>query len=986
MKKGIAWLLIAALAFANLTSCASQQGGQQGETASLPDYNIYATPEGEEPGYISQYREMEASLLEDADLVFSPEEYMRSSESSEAVLLPEADSHGYGKSVLFIPPSSEVTVEIQLPQGGGYHIGLDYFIPENSLQNLALDITINGEIPFKEAHTLELPAVWMDEETGPRFDEYQNEIYPIPVRVFRWQNALLNLPLYQLETPLVFAMQEGANTITIRTNNVPVLLGDIQLKGRQVVASCNDYRQSLKGRPEGADFLTVEGEDYLEKSESYIRAARSRDVDFEPYDYARNLINSLDAATWKNASERVTYQFPVESGGVYYITLKYRQDDKTNMPVFKNIYVDGELLFDGLSQYSFSYAPQNVNHTLSNEGEPIGFYLEPGEHTLTLESTASPYFTTYETLLQIIEQMNQIGLEVRLITGNKSDLNRDWQIDKYLPDIRERLTNLADDIDLCYQVISQIAGLSQLTTISDLKSAFSQIRRYLEDLDYFVNNINHFSQGDGALTDYVANVLPLLLEQPMQIDRIYIHNSSAELPVPSKGFGVKLVEQAKILATSYMTSADTNLKTEKDKVNVWANMSVAHIEILRQQIATYYGTDQVNISAMPDESKLLLSVTSGTAPDAAIGVTLTRPFDFALRGAAYNLRNFDDFAEATQGFTDEMLVPFTMNEGIYGIPQNATFYVLFYRTDIMKALGLSIPETWDDVIEMVPTLYQYGMNFNTILAAGDAYKPFSATVPIIQQYGGSLYAPDGTSVAFGDPNTVKAFTFMTDLYTRYSLPVSIPNFYYNFKNGITPIGISEINTYNLLTNAAPEIYGQWDIAPSVGVRQEDGSICNVQPSISSGCLIMEQSNKKEETWEFLKWWMSAETQLTYSDLLRLTYGPEYLWNTANLDAIAQYTIFSDAHKEVILNQLENTMETPLVPAYYQVERDLSNARNEVIMSDFTAREALDRAILSSNRAIEKKMREFNFVDENGNILEPFQVANSEQIKEWRGES
>lgn len=980
MKKGIAMLLLAVMLCMNATSCTPSPTETSVNVSSFPEYHIYDTDETKEPEYVSQYKNLDGSLTENMNLVFSPQDY---SALCKDFLVSEKDSHGYGKSVLSVPASSEITIQVNVPEAGGYHIGIDYFIAERSLQNLTLDLKINDTVPYREAHTLELPAVWKDANNGPRFDEYQNQIYPVPERVFRWQNKVLNLSLYQLETPLIFFLNEGINTITICTNHVPVLFGDIHLFGRQDLTDYDSYKTSIPTTLAGSDTCIIEGENYLEKSESYIRATRSRDIDFEPYDASRNLVNSLDGSTWKNATEQVTYEFEINQAGVYFITLKYRQNDKSNMPVFKNIYIDGNIPFDELSQYRFEYAPQNVNHTLSCNGESIGFYLEAGKHTITLESTASLYFTTYETLLKIIERMNQIGLDVRLITGNKSDENRDWQIEKYLPDIRQQLTQLAEDINLCYQVISSIAGQTSLSTVSDLTSASEEIYRYLDDLDYFVNNIDHFSQADGAITDYVANVLPILLEQPMQLDRIYVTGDISNLPPPTKGILIKTMEQIKILATSYTLDADTNLKTEKDKINVWANMSVAHIEILRQMISTYYGTDRVNISAMPDESKLLLSVTSGVAPDAAIGVSLTRPFDFALRGAAYNLRNFDDFSDATKGFTDEMLVPFTMNDGIYAIPQNATFYVLFYRTDIMEQLGLSIPQTWDDVIEMVPTLYQYGMNFNTILAAGDAYKPFSATVPIIQQYGGSLYTPDGTSVMLGDPKTVEAFTFMTDLYTRYSLPVSIPNFYYNFKNGITPIGISEINTYNLLTNAAPEIYGQWDIAPSVGVRREDGSICNVQPSVASGCLIMNQSSKKEETWDFLKWWMSAETQLTYSDLLRLTYGPEYLWNTANLDAIEQYTIFSDAHKQVILDQLKNTKETPLIPAYYQVERDLSNARNEVIMSDFTAREALDRAILSSNRAIQKKMREFKFMDSQGNLLKPFAVADAERIKEWR---
>ena len=35
--------------------------------------------------------------------------------------------------------------------------------------------------------------------------------------------------------------------------------------------------------------------------------------------------------------------------------------------------------------------------------------------------------------------------------------------------------------------------------------------------------------------------------------------------------------------------------------------------------------------------------------------------------------------------------------GVYGLPEQENFMMLFYRKDILDELGLTIPNTWDDV-------------------------------------------------------------------------------------------------------------------------------------------------------------------------------------------------------------------------------------------------------------------------------------------------
>ena len=53
---------------------------------------------------------------------------------------------------------------------------------------------------------------------------------------------------------------------------------------------------------------------------------------------------------------------------------------------------------------------------------------------------------------------------------------------------------------------------------------------------------------------------------------------------------------------------------------------------------------------MADEQKLIFAQSAGTGPDVVLGTTTFRPFDFALRGALYDLRQFPDFGSFIRDF------------------------------------------------------------------------------------------------------------------------------------------------------------------------------------------------------------------------------------------------------------------------------------------------------------------------------------------------
>lgn len=73
---------------------------------------------------------------------------------------------------------------------------------------------------------------------------------------------------------------------------------------------------------------------------------------------------------WAEPGNAVTYSFHIEDSGVYYLGFRYSQSEKKNMPVFKNLLVDGEPLFEQMLSYPFPYTGSGMKtHTVSVNGE-----------------------------------------------------------------------------------------------------------------------------------------------------------------------------------------------------------------------------------------------------------------------------------------------------------------------------------------------------------------------------------------------------------------------------------------------------------------------------------------------------------------------------------------------------------------------------------------------------------------------------------------
>src|SRR5690606_9962956 len=95
-----------------------------------------------------------------------------------------------------------------------------------------------------------------------------------------------------------------------------------------------------------------------------------------------------------------------------------------------------------------------------------------------------------------------------------------------------------------------------------------------------------------------------------------------------------------------------------------------------------------------------------------------------------------------------------------------------------------------------------------------------------------LYKEDGIAVNLDAEAAIQTFIEMTNLYTQSGLPLEF-NFINRFRMGEMPLGIANYGDFNTLSVFAPELRGQWGMAPIPGTRMPDGSINRTAPTAAN---------------------------------------------------------------------------------------------------------------------------------------------------------
>ncbi len=897
----------------------------------------------------------------------------------------EFENIPYDYTVLIWDTKDSFSLEVETPETAIYQITIEYYSLTNDIRPIEISLDINGVRQYYQSGQISLETFW---ETPHEFnkDRYKNDVMPSANQIRKWTTTRLQEVQNLYEDGLLFKLDIGKNTLTFNKTRGELLVGKIEVKA---VDRPITYEQYLlihnQNQFKSSDYLKeYEGELLQSKNSPSIQLGTSKNLGVTPFSLMEKRLNILNGDTYYQPGQKIYYEIEVLETGYYNISLKYIQKSNQDVVIYRSLLIDDQTPFIEARQIPFKYSKKWTNYTLSNlAGEELLFYLEEGKHTIALEVAEYQKRDLYYDLNQVMKKLNNLVLEVNKLTGGTVDKNRDWEITSFLPNLEKDLLNYAKTIKDSYLEWQEINHSNKNTYISTaLKRSYEKLEKLALEPNKIPARIGQISGNSGSLIESLGLVLPMLLNSPLSIDKVYVHSEEMKLPKANANPFSSFWVSVKRFFLSFFVDSNISKKTS-DTLEVWVARSRQYVDLMQRKVDEKF-TDEfgikVNISMMPSQDKLILANSAGNQPDIAIGVDAWRPYEFAIRNAVVDLKEFDNFSTVASRFARGGFLQLIYDKGVYALPDTQNFQLLFYRKDIMDNLALPVPNTWQEVISILPELQRYGMNFYVNLAATGAFKGFGATMPFIYQYGGSIYSKDAFSAAINDPKSIEAITFMTELFTVYALPVEVGSFYNNFRTGELPIGIGDFGMYVQLLHAAPEIAGLWEIAAMPGIEY-DGVINRSFVGAASSNMIFKDSKHQEAAWNFLEWWSRTDVQIDYAESLIATMGPSYMWNTATKEAFRQYS-WDESHKDIILSQWEFAYDVPKIPGSYMLEREISNIWNKTVYQGTNVRSAIEDGLIVANKEIIRKMIEFGYLDQNGNVLKPYLLPTIETIGWW----
>lgn len=891
------------------------------------------------------------------------------------------NNYEYVNDVLAVKAGDTVTLTIDVPVSGRYVMSFDYLSYDESILPVEMGMKIDGGYPFYEARSMKFETTWVSD--GVDVDRYGNEIVSLPDKLIRWEHKEVMDASYRYSDPLPVELTAGVHKLELNIQEGTLLLGNISLEAPGDVA---EYAGSTKA--EGNALITIEAEDFYQRNDSSIHAIGEYGSSLSPLSATTTVLNIIDEDSFNEAGQTVSYQFHVDNAGYYYIGMNYRQSEKNDFPVFVDWKIDGEIPNSAFKSYQIEAANKFRTVTLTDDNDDkLSVYLEPGDHTISLTISADNLRYALEAVDEIMSGISDLSLEVTKVTGTNKDKYRDLKLTRYIPDVQDRLLGWVDELySLAEQAQPYVNAKSpdKVAAFSYLLIAANQLKSLAEKPNELVYRVDELSTSVNSINTQIANFVDLINDNDLSIDRIYIYQDGARLPKGQNIFQ-SIGTSLKRFGYSFMGQSYSASNTDESHIQVWVNRPRTYVEIMQKMIDEKFTPEtgiEVDLSIMTDAQKLILSNASGDTPDIATGINYSIPFDLAIRGSLVDLSKFDNYKEVFGRYSEGLLVPSVVGEGLYSLPETMNFYVMFYRTDILSKLGLSVPNTMDELIAMLPDLQMRGLNVYYPTAAMLVMRNFHGTTPIIYQMDGALYGDTALDILVDSEATVEGFTELTELFTLYDLPVDVPNFYQHFRNGDLPIGIADFNSYNLILNAAPEIANSWSIALVPGIEDEEtGEVKRYMSGGAESTVMFSSDDEREQkAWQFMEWWSRADIQAEFGQRLQILYGDEYIWPTANLEAFERLP-YPTSDKDIILTQAQYILETPRLLGSYMMERELSNAFNDVVVNGDTVRSRIDEVAKTVLRETERKLEEFGYIDSDGNVLKEYEVPSVEKVLE-----
>ena len=937
----------------------------------------------------------------------------------------------------------KLVYDIDVPETAMYSVTVEYYPIAGNGSTIERILLIDDKIPFNEARYMNFTRVWIDkEESGYsraertfKLDINQNEMRPIKEEAPEWRTQTLIDSQAFYDEPFKFYLTEGKHTFAFESASEPLKIASIKLHKAETLPTYEEYLSLHKDAPKVSEdtVIRINAETPLKTSEQVIYAMNDRTSAItDPQSTSATLLNTIGGNggdKWKITGQWIEWDFEVPETGMYKIVPRFKQTVNAGLFSSRSIKIDGEIPFAEAKACQFKYKSDWQTQALTDGETEFTFYLEKGKHTLQMEVVLGKMSTILQTINDSTDRLNEYYREILMITGTDPDEYTDYSFSKLIPEVLRGMRNESALLyDMSAQLEETIGEKGENTVILDRVAYLLDLMG--NDQDKIAANLSNYKSYIGSLGTWLLTTT----SQPLQLDYIQIQSAEkAKLPQAEANAWQSIKHEISSFISSFfvdynsMGSSTVYDENDPNAIEVWITTGRDQATIMRQMVddsfAAEYGVS-VNLKLIA-AGTLLPATLAGNGPDVSMDAD---PVGFGIRNAVMPLNYFENtdnymgdnvmgFSEVKKLFNEETFVPLTVldpdrrefadgkevpiaedgnaefkvvkgveRNGVvtYGLPSTLDFPMLFYRKDIFVELGLEVPQTWDDVEDVIRALSenQLEMGFAQTLTQIRMYQTgdewfkscydYEDMGDTIDQNSRAYLRTVGIETNLGSNGALDAFQRMTEWFTLYGQPVTF-DFSNRFRTGELPIGIVSYTQYNQLKVFAPEISGLWEFVQLPGVEQADGTINHTSPITVGAVMMMKDaadditadqdytdSLRAQNSWKYLQWWVSTPTQERFGKEQVAIMGTAAKYNTANVEALKGQS-WTAQEKKNLDQQFKSLKGTPMSPGNYIVARYTNFAFYNVVNDGEVASEAMRAYIDDIDNELTRKRSEYGFL-------------------------
>jgi multiple sugar transport system substrate-binding protein len=283
-----------------------------------------------------------------------------------------------------------------------------------------------------------------------------------------------------------------------------------------------------------------------------------------------------------------------------------------------------------------------------------------------------------------------------------------------------------------------------------------------------------------------------------------------------------------------------------------------------------------------------------------------------------------------------------------GVPWYVDTRVLFYRKDLLAAVGFSAPpRTWTEFHDVLRRLKARGGpgRWAILLPTDEWAQP----VILGLQKGASLLTAGGRDAAFRSPPFRAAATFYVGLFREGLAPAlantQIANLYLQFAAGEIAMYITGPWNLGEFRRRLPvSLKDAWTTAP---LPAPDGSGPGVSLAGGSSLVLFRSSKRLDDAWKLIEFLSEPAQQVRFYAMSGDLPARREAWSDPLLSGDAQARVFEE--------QLAHVAATPRIPEWEQIAQKVAEHLEPAIRGVSTVDVALDAldtdvsALLSKRR-------------------------------------